>query len=360
MAKSDSFRPSDALATADVAFPAASLSLLQNPLPWLRAFWKFSRPHTIIGTSLSVVGLFAMAWATRHPAGANPATLHVWGGIAAMVLTWMACLCGNVYIVGLNQLEDVDIDRVNKPHLPLASGEYSRSQGILLVVLALLSAMALAGLSQSLYLIATVWISIAIGTAYSLPPIRLKRFPLWASVCILSVRGAVVNLGLYLHACHQLGLRPTVPLRVWLLTLFVLVCSCAIAIFRDFPDIEGDRRYGIQTFSLRLGQQSVFNLARWVITACYLGVIFAAPFLTGVNAVFLVITHALALVFFWQQSHRVRFEGYDGQPASGAGKTRQDAPEIPASSVSYPQFYQFIWKLFFIEYLIFPTACLLS
>jgi len=28
--------------------------------------------------------------------------------------------------VGLNQLEDVAIDRINKPHLPLAAGEFSR------------------------------------------------------------------------------------------------------------------------------------------------------------------------------------------------------------------------------------------
>ncbi len=349
MAKSDSFRPGDP-ATAQPS-PNISLSLLQNPLPWLRAFWKFSRPHTIVGTSLSVLGLFAMAWAARHPAGANPATLHVWGGIAAMLLTWLACLCGNVYIVGLNQLEDVEIDRVNKPHLPLASGEFSRSQGVLLVGLALLAAMALAGLSQSLYLIATVWISVAIGTAYSLPPIRLKQFPLWASICILAVRGAVVNLGIYLHAAHQLGLRPTVPLRVWVLTLFVLVFSFAIAIFKDIPDIEGDRRYGIQTFSLQMGQRSVFNLARWVITACYLGVIGIAPFLSGVNILFLSVSHTLALIFMWQQSHRVKLDG----------ETEADeAVSNDGNSVSYPQFYQFIWKLFFIEYLIFPTACLLS
>ncbi|MEO0539830.1 MAG: homogentisate phytyltransferase [Cyanobacteria bacterium P01_A01_bin.105] len=369
MAKSDSFRPRDAFAmvTPNASAPNASapnasapnapvsapssvnspnavnaVSLLQNPLPWLRAFWQFSRPHTIVGTSLSVLGLFAVAWATRHPAGANPATLHIWGGMAALLLTWLSCLCGNVYIVGLNQLEDVEIDRINKPHLPLASGAFSRSQGVLLVALALLAAMALAGLSQSLYLIATVWISIAIGTAYSLPPIRLKRFPLWASVCILSVRGAVVNLGLYLHASHQLGLRPTVPLRVWALTLFVLVFSFAIAIFKDIPDIEGDRRYGIETFSLRMGQQGVFNLARWVLTACYLGMIALTPWLSGVNAVFLLVSHAGLLIFFWQQSHRVQLG------AVGDG------------SLSYPEFYQFIWKLFFIEYLIFPAACLLS
>src|SRR3712207_8755450 len=40
----------------------------------------------------------------------------------------LACLCGNVYIVGLNQLEDVEIDRINKPHLPIAAGEFSRDR----------------------------------------------------------------------------------------------------------------------------------------------------------------------------------------------------------------------------------------
>ncbi|MEL6137394.1 MAG: homogentisate phytyltransferase [Cyanobacteria bacterium J06628_6] len=337
MAKSDSLRPSDAPAR----LPTNSLSLIQNPLPWLQAFWKFSRPHTIVGTSLSVVGLFVMAWAARHPFGANPGTLHIWRGVAAMLLTWLACLCGNVYIVGLNQLEDVDIDRVNKPHLPIASGEFSRSQGVLLVALALTAAMTLAGLSQSLYLIATIWISVAIGTAYSLPPIRLKRFPLWASICILAVRGAVVNLGIYLHASHQLGLLPVVPLRVWALSLFVLIFSFAIAIFKDIPDIEGDRLYGIKTFSLQLGQQSVFNLARWVLTACYLGMIAAIPFLTGTNPIVLLVTHGAALIVFWQQSHRVHLDGSTG-------------------TMSYPDFYQFIWKLFFVEYLIFPAACLLG
>lgn len=42
-------------------------------------------------------------------------------------------LCMNVYIVGLNQLYDIDIDKVNKPNLPLASGEFSVATGIILV-----------------------------------------------------------------------------------------------------------------------------------------------------------------------------------------------------------------------------------
>jgi homogentisate phytyltransferase/homogentisate geranylgeranyltransferase len=43
-------------------------------------------------------------------------------------------LCMNVYIVGLNQIYDIEIDKVNKPYLPLASGEYSLATGISIVV----------------------------------------------------------------------------------------------------------------------------------------------------------------------------------------------------------------------------------
>jgi homogentisate phytyltransferase/homogentisate geranylgeranyltransferase len=320
---------------------AAPLRLLQNPLAWLGAFWKFSRPHTIIGTSLSVLGLFAIATAARYPWGQFPSTLALWQAVTALGLTWLACLCGNVYIVGLNQIEDVEIDRINKPHLPLAAGEFLRSQAIWLVGLTGFSALLLAWLSQSLYLVATIWISLAIGTAYSWSPIRLKRFPFWASVCILAVRGAVVNLGIFLHAASQLGLAPTVPARVWALTLFILVFSIAIAIFKDIPDIEGDRRYHITTFTVQLGQQRVFQLARWVLTGCYGGLILAAPWLPGVNHLFLIATHSLAIAYLWYRSQQV------------------DQPLSDGSAAAYPAFYQFIWKLFFLEYVMFPIACLL-
>ena len=39
----------------------------------------------------------------------------------------------NICIVGLNQIFDVPIDRINKPYLPLASGEFSMRTGTSLV-----------------------------------------------------------------------------------------------------------------------------------------------------------------------------------------------------------------------------------
>ncbi|MEH2251247.1 homogentisate phytyltransferase [Nostoc sp.] len=304
---------------------------VQSYFHWLYAFWKFSRPHTIIGTSLSVLGLYLIAIAVSSTGFSGIPLSRVLGA-------WIACLCGNVYIVGLNQLEDVDIDKINKPHLPLASGEFSRQTGQLIVALTGILALVVAWLTGP-FLFGMVAISLAIGTAYSLPPIRLKQFPFWAALCIFSVRGTIVNLGLYLHYSWVLKQSQGIPPVVWVLTLFILVFTFAIAIFKDIPDIEGDHLYNISTFTIQLGSQTVFNLALWVITVCYLGIILVGVLhVASVNPIFLIIAHLALLVWMWLRSLAVDL---------------QDKSAIA-------QFYQFIWKLFFMEYLIFPIACLLA
>ncbi|MBW4661290.1 MAG: homogentisate phytyltransferase [Drouetiella hepatica Uher 2000/2452] len=302
----------------------------RSPLSWLSAFWKFCRPHTIIGTSLSVLGIGVIAWARTNQEVPYEFLL-------LMVPALIACLCGNVYIVGLNQIEDVEIDRINKPHLPIASGEFSRRLGWAIVLTSGILALVLSA-GSGLFLMATVWISLLIGTAYSLPPIRLKRFPVWASLCIFSVRGAIVNLGLFLHFNQKLGEPPQIPATVWALTLFVLVFTFAIAIFKDIPDLEGDRLYHITTFTVKLGQRSVFNLARWVLTVCYGGMVAAGLVISGVNSAFVVGWHLVALILLWATSLKVNL---------------QDQKAIA-------QFYQFIWKLFYLEYILFPLACYLA
>jgi homogentisate phytyltransferase/homogentisate geranylgeranyltransferase len=322
---------------------AAKPNLVQKYAPWLYAFWKFSRPHTVIGTSLSVLGLYVVSWGIGNGEWGVEG-LAVSDRLLPLFFAWIACLCGNIYIVGLNQLEDVAIDQVNKPHLPLASGEFSRREAWAIVIVTGIAALALS-LWQGYFLAAMVWSSLAIGTAYSLPPIRLKRFPFWASLCIFTVRGAIVNLGLFLHFSQQFEGIDGIPVDVWALTLFILVFTFAIAIFKDIPDLEGDRLYNISTFTLRLGQQAVFNLARWVLTVAYLAIILVGAFLPSTNAAFLIGTHTLALVVLWRQSFKVDLDDKQGKNAAG--------------KLSYTAFYQFIWKLFFLEYLIFPIACLL-
>ncbi|MBO3461119.1 homogentisate phytyltransferase [Aetokthonos hydrillicola Thurmond2011] len=306
---------------------------------WFYALWKFSRPHTIIGTSLSVLGLYLVSISLFPADFKTPGyPYYPLPHLEQLLGSWIACLCGNVYIVGLNQLEDVAIDKINKPHLPLASEEFSRTEGKAIVIITGIFALLISWLCGP-FLCGMVFTSLVIGTAYSLPPIRLKQFPFFAALCIFSVRGAIVNLGLFLHFNWVFEKNYSIPYAVWVLTLFILVFTFAIAIFKDVPDIEGDRQYNIQTFTIQMGKQTVFNLALWVLTICYLGMVLVGVLkLASVNTLFLVITHLILLLVMWWRSRDVSLENKN---------------EIA-------KFYQFIWKLFFLEYLIFPIACLLG
>ena len=297
-------------------------------MSWAKSFWKFSRPHTIIGTSLSVVALYLISLATTS----NSITLI---NLEQMLAVWFACICGNVYIVGLNQLYDVEIDRINKPDLPLAAGEYTIEQGKLIVAVAGCLSLVVATFS-GIWLLATVGVSLAIGTAYSAPPIRLKQFPGWAAFCILTVRGVIVNLGLFLHYGDKLNGKEVLNSYVWTLTLFILLFTVAIAIFKDVPDLEGDKKYNINTFTLVIGKPAVFNLSRGVISVCYFGMMLAGLFwLTSLNIGFFVTSHVVLLGLLWWRSWNVDLE----------------------EKSAIADFYQFIWKLFFLEYLLFPLAC---
>ncbi len=295
---------------------------------YLSQLWKFSRPHTIIGTSLSVFALYAIAIATTHSPISTTSIIQLLG-------TWIACLLGNVYIVGLNQLYDVEIDRVNKPDLPLASGKLSIIQGQWIVGITGILAIAIS-LLLGRWLFGTVALSLAIGTAYSLPPIRFKQYPLLAAICILTVRGCIVNLGIFSHFNQIFTGGKVLPPSIWVLTLFILVFTIAIAIFKDVPDLEGDRKYQIETFTIVLGKLTVFNFTRWAITIAYLGTIAAGIVISStINLWFLIISHIGLLGLLWWRSQDIDLEEKE----------------------SIASFYQFIWKLFFWEYLIFPIAC---
>jgi homogentisate phytyltransferase/homogentisate geranylgeranyltransferase len=310
---------------------AAALAPLRRTRLAAGVLWRFSRPHTVIGTALSVLGIFAVAADHLGPLSAGRAAFH-------LAWTLVAALAVNVYIVGLNQLTDVDIDRVNKPQLPLAAGDLSAPQARTIVAAAAVLPVVLA-LTQGPIETAAVLVALAIGTAYSAPPLRLKRFPVAASASISVVRAVVVNLGVYLHFAAAFGGGHHVAPSVWALTLFVLPFSFAIAVLKDVPDAEGDRRYRILTFTVRLGARRALTMGLAALTAAYLGVAVAGPLLVDdAQPVVLAATHLAALALLW------------------AWALELDHTDRAA----FTRFYMRVWLLFFCEYVAVPVAVLLG
>jgi homogentisate phytyltransferase/homogentisate geranylgeranyltransferase len=293
--------------------------------------WRFSRPHTIVGTTLSILALYAIA-VTRLAGGdllAAPFDLF-W----TLVAGW----CVNVFIVGINQLEDVEIDRINKPFLPIAAGDLSRTAGRRIVALCAVVPLVL-GVTQGAAELAAVTVGLAVGTAYSVPPLRLKRFPALASLSITFVRSLVVNLGVWLHFSHALGGGSAIHPAVWALIAVTVPFSFAIAILKDMPDVEGDRRYAIATFSVRLGARPVFALGLAALTVGELGMATAgAALLDGASTPVLVGAHVAAAAVLWLAAARVDL----------------------SDRAAITRFYMRVWLLFFLEYAIVAAAYLLG
>lgn len=98
----------------------------KSALASVDAFYRFSRPHTVIGTIMSIISVSLLC--VESSSDISPVFLT--GLLQAVV----AALFMNIYIVGLNQVFDIEIDKVNKPNLPLASGEYSLRTGVAIIL----------------------------------------------------------------------------------------------------------------------------------------------------------------------------------------------------------------------------------
>jgi homogentisate phytyltransferase/homogentisate geranylgeranyltransferase len=313
--------------SAGLAVTAASRA---SPLPAVRILWRFSRPHTLIVTTTSILGIYVIAAETL------PGVALV-DGPGDLALTLLAGALVNVYIVGLNQCEDVEIDRINKPGLPIPAGLLSVRVAWWLVVGSGLLALIMA-LTQGWIETVAVGAALAIGTAYSAPPFRLKRFPALAAASISLVRAAVVNIGVYLHFASTLGSRPglsVLPGPIVALTLFVLPFSFAIAVLKDIPDAAGDRRYRIATFTVRLGARAAFLMGVTALAAAYVAMIVAAPLLLNdASAAVLVAGHLAGLAVLLWLAFRVDL----------------------TDRAAFTRFYMRVWALFFAEYLLMPLA----
>ncbi|KAE9450327.1 hypothetical protein C3L33_17749, partial [Rhododendron williamsianum] len=207
----------------------------------LNAFYQFSRPHTVIGTLIGITSVSLLPLEST----ADISVQFFVGLLKALVPSILM----NIYVVGLNQLFDVDIDKVNKPYLPLASGEFSMELGWAIVSTFLLMSFTLGIMFQSPPLLCALIVSFLLGSAYS---IEIQSAPLSQ---MEKKRISRCNMHLDCEGNRRsTGLLHSHPVA------FMCLFSTIIALFKDIPDVDGDRDYGIQSFSVRLGQEKVFWL----------------------------------------------------------------------------------------------------
>ena len=152
-------------------------------------------------------------------------------------------LPANVYLYGINDVFDADVDEDN----PKKGEKEARYHGDPLEAVAVLACGA--GLTPTLVLVpsaAVPWFGgfLILATAYSAPPFRFKTTPLLDSVS----NGLYVLPGVGTYVALAGSVPPTPVLAgAWLWTM-------AMHTFSAIPDIEPDREAGIRTTATLLGE----------------------------------------------------------------------------------------------------------
>ena len=248
----------------------------------------------------------------------------------------VAAVLMNVAIVGINQVYDKKLDRVNKPYLPMASGAFSSDMALSVIAVSTTASFMIGVWSGSSALMWALVISLLLGIVYSVdaPGLRWKKSPFLAATCVLFVRAVIVQLGFFAHALGRELTDFNFPINLWCAIGFMTVYGIVIALFKDLPDMEGDMKQNVRTLSVRLGPSFVFNLCLALLSVAYGTAVFMsvahAPNMMSrvVGAV-----HSVVIVTLLAASRRV---------------------DVASSDSLYDYYIRFIWKAFYLEYFLLP------
>ncbi len=214
-----------------------------------RLYWELARPFTLIAPAL---GMFT---GSVIALGAPPSVpLTAWVVVKVACGTLMAAVL-NAASNTLNQVTDLEADRINKPNRPIPAGrigaaEAVQAAGVLYVCAFLLAAVA--GIQ-------CVWlagIAALLTVLYSAPPFRLKAVPYLANVVIAVPRGVLLKVAGW--SC----VRDFGRAEPWYIGLIFGLFLLGATTTKDFADARGDAAAGYRTLPVVLGPKR----AAWLIS----------------------------------------------------------------------------------------------
>jgi len=228
----------------------------------MKNYVDLARPFTLLPPLLGIISGAICAWGSAHnPDPTRAVTASV---VMTVVLGSLCAAFLNAANNALNQIYDLEIDRINKPKRPLPSGELTIRQawiftwatyaiGLIPTWLVVVypfhtwSAKLFAPLPWHecffIYLVAFVSTFV-----YSVPALgRTKAHPLGANLTIAIPRGCLLKVAGWTMVAHANSAEP------WFIGSIFMLFLLGAASTKDFSDIEGDRAGGCRTLPIRYG-----------------------------------------------------------------------------------------------------------
>lgn len=207
----------------------------------LLLYWEFTRPFTLIAPALGMLSGGVTALGAGVPEPLSPA---LWIKIALGTL--MAAVL-NGASNAINQIYDLEVDRINKPGRALPSGRLGLREAAWLTAVLYVVAAGLA-LAVNLRCFTLASIAALLTIAYSVPPFRTKRFGVLANVTIAIPRGLLLKVAGW--SCVKPVLEGIEP---WYIGLIFGTFLLGASTTKDFADMKGDAAGGCRTLPVVYG-----------------------------------------------------------------------------------------------------------
>ncbi|MEA2164527.1 MAG: geranylgeranylglycerol-phosphate geranylgeranyltransferase [Thermoanaerobaculia bacterium] len=272
----------------------------------MKPYLTLARPFTLLPPLLGIVSGAVCAWGSAH--NPDPARALTASVILTIALGSLCAVFLNAANNAINQIYDLEIDRINKPKRPIVTGEVSiRGAWIFTWIMyalglvptwivvvypySTLHAKLFAPLAWHeclfIYLIAFV-----ATLVYSIPALgRTKAHPIGSNLTIAIPRGCLLKVAGWTMVASASTIEP------WFIGAVFMFFLLGAASTKDFSDIEGDRAGGCRTLPIAFGvKRAAWMMAPFFVFPWLLMPIGAATHILTGNATFLTILGiALAL-----------------------------------------------------------------
>jgi 4-hydroxybenzoate polyprenyltransferase len=272
----------------------------------LKRYLTLARPFTLLPPLFGIISGAICAWGSAH--NPDPSRTLTASVIATVILGSLCASFLNAASNAINQIYDLEIDRINKPARPLVTGALSLPQAWrftwVTYLLAIIPTWLVvvypyttwpAKLTAPLRMHECFFIYIAgmlFTFAYSAPAFgRTKAHPIGANLTIAIPRGCLLKV-----AGWTMVARATVA-EPWFIGAIFMLFLLGAASTKDFSDIEGDRAGGCRTLPIAFGvKRAAWMIAPFFVFPWLLMPVGAATgILTGNHTALTILGIALSL-----------------------------------------------------------------
>jgi len=239
-----------------------------------RGFVELVRPFTLFAPLIGGISGAMLALLKNDNLGWDLDYVKLIWGVMTLVFL-------NAASNTLNQITDLEIDKINKPYRPLPSKVVTVQEAKWIAIALYLFTIWRAAMVLNVAFFVIVMILIVITVFYSVEPVRLKKRLFINNISIAIPRGM---LG-FVAAWSIFGnINDPVP---WIIGGIMAVYLIGAMTTKDFTDAEGDKKYDCKTLPVVFGNK----------VAIYLSIpFFIIPFLIIPCAVFMGYLPEVALM----------------------------------------------------------------